>query len=163
MTERELRKLRRSDLLEMLLEQSRELEQLRTQLAQTQERLDNRDIAIQNAGSLAEASLQLSGVFEAAEQACEKYLYNIRFLSENQEEACARIELETLEKCARMEEEAANKCDQMLRDARDQCDRMLADARKKAPVYREVASSRVREMNQSYALLRDKLAQTSKK
>ena len=73
MTERELRRLSRADLLELLLAQRRENEQLRCMLDQTQSQLADRTIKIDNAGTLAEASLQLSGIFTAAQDACQYY------------------------------------------------------------------------------------------
>ena len=95
MTERELRRLSRSDLLELLLAQRKENEQLRCLLDQTQAQLADRTITISNAGSLAEASLQLSGIFEAAQDSCQYYLDNIRQLSERQNAACRQTEAET--------------------------------------------------------------------
>lgn len=82
MTERELRKLSRADLLEMLLKESKENEQLRAQLEQAQEQLASRKIEIKNAGSIAEAALCLNDVFQAAERAAEQYLENVRRLAE---------------------------------------------------------------------------------
>lgn len=48
-------------------------------------------IKINQAGSIAEASLQLNQVFEAAQQAAEQYLENIRSLSGRQEQVCQQI------------------------------------------------------------------------
>ena len=78
MTEKELKRLRRSDLLELLLVQSKENQQLRQELEEARAQLANRAIKIEKAGSMAEAALQLSGIFEAADQACAQYLENIR-------------------------------------------------------------------------------------
>ena len=78
MTDKELRKLKRGELLEMLLEQSRENEELKKQLYDMQKKLENRDIILKESGSIAEAALKLNGVFEAAEKAAEQYLENIR-------------------------------------------------------------------------------------
>lgn len=83
-TERELKKLSRADLLELLLEESRENEQLRAQLEEANQKLASREIELQNAGSIAEAALRLNGVFEAAEQAAQQYLENVRRLAEEQ-------------------------------------------------------------------------------
>ena len=69
MTERELRKLSRIDLLQLLLKEIKENEKLRKERKVLQEALDNKEIRIQEAGSIAEAALQLNGIFEAAEQA----------------------------------------------------------------------------------------------
>ena len=78
MTDKELRKLKRGELLEMLLEQSKENEELKKQLYDMQKKLENRDIILKESGSIAEAALKLNGVFEAAEKAAEQYLENIR-------------------------------------------------------------------------------------
>ena len=72
MTEKELKKLHRSDLLELLIAQEKENEQLRSQIAQLEARLADRTIAIDQAGSIAEASLQINGVFQAAQNAAAK-------------------------------------------------------------------------------------------
>lgn len=92
MTAKELKRLRRSDLLEMLLTLRKENEQLRQQLDHAQEQLENRRIEIERSGSLAEAALRLNGVFEAAQAACEQYAENMRQRMEQQE-------WETTKKC----------------------------------------------------------------
>ena len=96
MTSKELKKLRRSDLLEMLLELSRENLELRQQLQEAQEKLEDRELKIQQTGSLAEAALQLNRIFEDAQAACDQYEYNIR------------------KRCQHMEEETRHKCNAML-------------------------------------------------
>lgn len=77
MTDKELRKLKRTELLEMLIEQSKEVKRLKEELAQTQAQLKDRRIRIQNAGSIAEAAMQLNGVFEAAQRAADQYIENL--------------------------------------------------------------------------------------
>jgi hypothetical protein len=78
MTDKELHRLGRRELLELLLEQGKQMEALAQELEETKEKLRARTIAIEEAGSLAEASLRLSGVFQAAEEAASLYLENIR-------------------------------------------------------------------------------------
>ena len=65
MTDKELRKLRRDDLLQILINQQKQIDTLNEQLEQSKQALANRDIAIQEAGTLAEAALKMNGVFEA--------------------------------------------------------------------------------------------------
>lgn len=112
MTERELRRLSRTDLLELLLVQKRENEQLRCLLDQAQAQLADRTIQINKAGSIAEASLQLSGIFTAAQDSCQSYVDNIKLLSERQNAVCQQMEQETREKCDRMIAEAELKTQQ---------------------------------------------------
>jgi hypothetical protein len=88
MTDRQLRKASRTDLLKLLLEQRKEMETLRRQIDQLQEQLQQRQITIDQSGTLAEAALKLSGIFDAAETACQYYTENIRGLSGRQEEIC---------------------------------------------------------------------------
>lgn len=78
MTDKELKKLSRAELLEILVEQSQEIDRLQLQLSQVQKKLKSRRIAISEAGSIAEAALKLNGVFEAAQKAADQYLENIR-------------------------------------------------------------------------------------
>ena len=78
----------------------------------TQAQLADRTIKIDKAGSLAEASLQLSGIFNAAEDSCRYYMENIRLLSERQSQVCQQMERETKEKCDRMVAEAELKTQQ---------------------------------------------------
>jgi len=84
MTSQELKKLRRADLLELLLEERRENEALRAQLKKAYEALKDRKIQMQKAGSIAEAALRLNDVFEAAQAAADQYLENVRRLAEEQ-------------------------------------------------------------------------------
>ena len=72
-----LKKLSRQDLLEMLIESERYVKHLERELAKTKKQLDDRRIMIENSGSIAEAALKLSGIFEAAQAAADQYLENI--------------------------------------------------------------------------------------
>ncbi|MDO4314540.1 MAG: hypothetical protein Q4C45_02105 [Oscillospiraceae bacterium] len=132
MTDRELRKLSRADLLELLLEQLKENEQLRGELEAAQKQLADRKILVEKAGSIAEASLQLSGVFQAAQAACAQYIENVERLSARQELLCAQMERETQAKC----------------------DRMVAEAERQSQLYWNTVSRKVQEVTSSYAELR---------
>ena len=81
MKERDLNKLKRSELLELMLAQSQEIDELRAELEQTREALKRREIAIAEAGNIAEAALQLNRVFEQAQAAADQYLENVRRIS----------------------------------------------------------------------------------
>lgn len=82
MTDKELRRLSRSELLEMLIEQMEENERLRNRLEEAEADLRNRKIIIKRAGSLAEAALELNHVFQAADEAARQYLENVRLMAE---------------------------------------------------------------------------------
>lgn len=78
MTEKELKRLSRSELLEMLIAQMEENEKLKIDLETTRKKAESRQIAIDRAGSIAEAALALNGVFDSAQAAAAQYLENIQ-------------------------------------------------------------------------------------
>lgn len=78
MNKKDLKKMKRSELLEIMLAQSREIDSLRKQVDDLEAKLDDKKIVIENAGSIAQASLQLTKVFEEAQKAANLYMYNIR-------------------------------------------------------------------------------------
>lgn len=99
MTEKELKRLSRSDLLELLLEQSRENERLRKALKQVTAQLEDRNLKIAKNGTLAEAAMSLSGIFEAAQSACDLYLENIRLKNQEAEDYKKTIRRQLQEYC----------------------------------------------------------------
>ena len=78
MTNRELRRLSRRELLTILIEQLEENEKLRSSLEKAEMELQNRQIILEQAGTMAEAALQLNGVFVAADRAAKQYVVNVR-------------------------------------------------------------------------------------
>lgn len=98
MMDKELKRLSRAELLEMLLAQVEENKKLKICLDEMQAQLDNRQIMLNEAGSIAEAALRLNGVFQSAETAAAQYLENIRRLSGEEEVVCQRIEEEAKKK-----------------------------------------------------------------
>lgn len=81
MTDRELQHLSRSELLELLIAQMEENALLKLQLKSAMAQLENKNIDILKAGSLAEAAFQLNHIFEAADSAAKQYLDNVRRLA----------------------------------------------------------------------------------
>lgn len=74
----DLLKLKKKDLLEIMLRQSEEIDELRAQVADLQAKLDDRNFQFNRIGSIAEASLAVTNIFQEAEKAAKLYLENIR-------------------------------------------------------------------------------------
>lgn len=106
MTDKELRRLHRSELLEMLISLTEENRRLNDLLEQTRSQLRDRQITIENAGSLAEAAMSLSGIFQTADAAAQQYLESVRQLTAQQEEACREILSQAEQKAAEIKQEA---------------------------------------------------------
>ena len=125
MTDRQLRKQSRLNLLKLLLEEKKENETLQLQLQEAQQKLQKRQLDIDQAGTLAEAALKLSGIFEAAELACQQYTENIRNLSGRQEEICRKMEQETREKCDKMLDHARQMSRAYWEEYTEKCSRYM--------------------------------------
>ena len=78
MADTELRKLNRKELLTMLVEITQRCDELEEELESTKAKLEDKNLEINNAGSLAEAVLKINGVMEAADKATKQYLENIK-------------------------------------------------------------------------------------
>lgn len=105
MTDKELQKLSRSELLELLLVQSREMDRLNNEMETLQVQLQEREIALGEAGNIAEAALRLTGIFEAAQEAADLYLENVRTpnkMLEDTEKQCEVLLSSTRDKINRV-------------------------------------------------------------
>ena len=71
MTNKELRKLSRAELIDILFELQTQNENLTAENRELAAQLESRQLQITEAGSIAEAALRLNGVFEAAQAAAE--------------------------------------------------------------------------------------------
>lgn len=142
MTNQELKKLRRIDLLELLLALSRENDRLKQELEQAQSELADRKIVLEQAGSIAEAALQLSGVFQAAQDAAARYLESIQELRYRQEQACEQMDRESRETAARQTARTQEECRKMEDDTRKRCRELLAAAQQEARACLENAMHR---------------------
>lgn len=158
MTEKELRKLNRAELLEMLIDCSSELQTCKERLAEAEKALRNREITINKAGSIAEASLMLNGVFDAAQLACQQYTENIQKLSERQEKVCAQMEAESRAKAAGMIAEAERKRDEMEREAHIQSAEILRKAKAESEKYWEDVSAKLEDFYNAHMGLREMLS-----
>lgn len=117
MTEKDLRKLSRKELLELLLKQTEHSEHLERKLRRAEEKLNDKTLVETEAGSIAEASLRLNGVFEAAEAAASQYLENVKKLSENSEQLLQNAEAEALKKASAIIADAQKRAEQREAEA----------------------------------------------
>ena len=136
MTNKDAKKLKRVELLELLIEQTEENERLAAQNAQLQQKLAQRVIDLEQAGSIAEAAVKLSGVFTQAQDAADRYLESIAARQQQAEQLLAQAKeqsqlllQQTSEECAQRLKRAQAECEEMERQTRAECDRLLAQAR----------------------------------
>ena len=117
MEQKDLKKIKRRELLELMLEQAKRIQELELEVKDLKSELDSKRIKIKESGSIAEAALKLNNIFEDAENAVNQYYENFK-------ENCKKIETsikkeatleknrivkETLEKCKKKELDFENK------------------------------------------------------
>jgi len=101
MTDKELKRLSRSELLELLLIQTKETERLAKRLEKAEAMLSDRQLQMEKAGDIAHAVLEINGVMEAAQAAAQQYLDNVK----------------------RMDAEASQRAEKLMNNAREEIDR----------------------------------------
>ena len=149
MTDKELKKLNREDLLEMLLDMSRENDKLKTQITDLEARLNTQEIQLAEAGSLAEASLQLSGIFERAQQAADIYLKNLSRRADKQKQTAddANAEIEAAKVKAVQEIDAMkNQAVEKVQETKNKIAQELKKAQEEAASIREAAKKEAEEI-----------------
>jgi len=118
MTDKELKKLNRSELLELMLEQSREIDRLQEELEETREALQERNLKIESCGSIAEAAAEVNSLFHAAQRAADMYLLNVqRICAEKAAEAGKTEEWQNVLKGVDPAKKAAAAEDQVKKSA----------------------------------------------
>lgn len=81
MDKKQLKKLRKVELLEIMLLQAQEIDKLKQEKLVLEEKLASKELLVTEAGNLAEASLRITAIFEEAQKAADIYLNNVQKLS----------------------------------------------------------------------------------
>lgn len=98
MTDKEFRHLSRGDLIEIIYQLQKNELSLRQELERTRHELAAKKLKISEAGSIAEATVSLSGIFETAQKTADEYLAQIAAMRSE----TARILLKAREKEGKM-------------------------------------------------------------
>ncbi len=98
MADKELKRLRRSELIEIIYRLKKSEQALAAQVETLQELLRDKNIKLEKAGNVAEAALLISDVFASAQSAADIYLEEIKKRYAAAEEECRRMTAEAREK-----------------------------------------------------------------
>lgn len=117
MSAKDLKHMGREELLQLLIQITTEMDELKAQLAAKDEEIAklcerpvvSETVTVHEPGSIAQAALQINHVFEDAQRAADQYLATI----------------------ARMQREQAIRCQKLINDAQAEADRRLAEAQQR--------------------------------
>ena len=153
MTDKELQKLKRSELLEIMLGLQNELDWLKKENLELKSKAETKSIAIEKSGSIAQAALEMNGVFTAAQKAADVYLDNVK----------------------RMHDEVEKNYEETLSKAKSEAQRMMDSAKKTAEELKIKADSEYRakiheadeecsrRINETNAICTKKIMETQEK
>ena len=136
MDDRDLRRLGRADLIEIVYELRKRLEQSDAQILELREALGQRDLDVASAGSIAEAALKVNHIFEDAQAAADQYLGSIKAATAG---AMERVEA------------AERRSQAIVEEAERQAAAILRDAEAKAKIIVGTAEMRAAEGWAEYA------------
>ena len=97
MTDREIKRLSRAQLIDIIYQLQLEQDTLIKENQKLKEELTDRRLRVRQAGNIAEASLAIHNVMQAAQDAASLYLEEIRVMQEETKEKC-RLLLEKAQK-----------------------------------------------------------------
>lgn len=104
MEQKELKRMTRSELIEVIYELELQNQELKEELDAAKESLKDRTIMIDEAGSIAEAALKINHVFESVQNAVDDYVNNMKLLTINR---CEKMMLEQINLQKRVREKEA--------------------------------------------------------
>ncbi|MDR1630196.1 MAG: hypothetical protein LBS36_08310 [Oscillospiraceae bacterium] len=147
MTDKKIKRLSREELLELLITSERENETLRQQLTEQEEKLRRRQLMLKNAGSIAEACLQVNHVMEVTQAAADQYLDSVKSVTSSQSVAAEQLL-----------QEAQLKADSLLNETLCKCAEMESCAEQKVEEKWQMIKYRLEELYDAHMGLRDLVA-----
>ena len=91
MTDKEFKRLSRSQLIEIIYQLQLQLEKVNEEKQALENELADKRIRLQNAGNIADAALEINNCFRSAQNAAEQYLNEIKAIREETEAERQRI------------------------------------------------------------------------
>jgi cell division septum initiation protein DivIVA len=91
MTDKEFKRLNRSELIDIIYQFQLKVDELTEQNEELEQKLADKRIRLSNAGNIADAALEINDCFRSAQNAAEQYLNEIKAIREEAEAERQRI------------------------------------------------------------------------
>ena len=141
MNSKELKKLSRRELVDVIYQLKKNEEQQQEKIASLEAELQDKRMHLSVAGSIAEAATNITGIFSVAQSTADLYLNEITSMKED-----------TQRECTKMLEEAKNKVKSILADGKEKYDalatRYRADYKKWQQLRAEIEKLEEQESNE---------------
>ena len=131
MADRELRRMHRAELIEIIYALKQSEDQLKAQNAALTAQLQDRRLRLESAGSIAQAALELNNVFAAAQAAADDYLHSVQASLADTNATAANTLSQARSEAKRILEQAQADADSLKAQTQQECDTMTAAAAQK--------------------------------
>ena len=105
MVTKELKKLSRRELIELIYQMKKNEQRLQEEIAALQAALQEKRIRLEEAGSIADAAVALTGLLTAAQETANLYLSEISCMKAETQQACEQMLAEARQVSARIKSE----------------------------------------------------------
>lgn len=129
MTDKEFKRLSRSQLIDVIYQLQLQLDQVTAKNQELEQQLADKRLRLQNAGNIAEAALAMNDCFLSAQNAAEQYLNEIQTIRD----------------------EAEAQRQQILAQAQAEAETILADAKKTQGNYDSAIEAIIKEFGQNHS------------
>ena len=102
MTDKEFKRLSRSQLIDIIYQYQLQVDKLTEQNQELKRRLEDKRLRLRNAGNIADAALEINDCFRSAQSAAEQYLNEIREIREETKAERQRILAQAQAKAAKI-------------------------------------------------------------
>ena len=109
MSKGDLHKLGKTELLQIIYEQEKQIASLKKEVEDLNKKINDRTIELEEAGSIAEASLRINKIFEEAQKAADEYLNSVKKLGKSKPKVTENITNEENNKNTIDDKEVENK------------------------------------------------------
>ena len=131
MTDKEFKRLSRSQLIDIIYQLQLKQEELTADNERLTKELDDKRLRISKAGNIAEAALEIHNVMQAAQDAAAHYLEEIQIRVDNEYQQILK--------------EAKDKAVEIIEKAQKEADEIVAQAKKERPDYDPVVEAILKE------------------
>ena len=128
MADRELRQMHRAELIEIIYALKQSEDQLKAQNAALTAQLQDRQLRLEKAGSIAQAALELNNVFAAAQAAADDYLHSVQASLADTDAAAANTLSQARSEARRILEQAQADAEQKRTQTEADCKAMVEQA-----------------------------------
>ena len=142
MTDKEFKRLNRSQLIEIIYQFQIKVEELTQENETLQAALEDKRLRITRAGNIAEAALAVNNVMQSAQNAAQQYLDEIQALYSEIDQECQNLRIKANGEADAVIQQAKTEAAEMIAQARTEAAAVISRAQREAAAIVEKANQR---------------------